>query len=214
MAVMSALTLPTTGLSEVYHVGTLNPSDKGMHGTSFEGHGLSVSLDPERWVEIAQLGGLPWHKLSRKHACFLDFHQTSEQLREEIAFWGIEHGLVTQEEHWTLTYFDDELDSEMVISFPSCEEAVAEALDMEIADEDSIASVHHLISTSKMDEATNQPRNTDALHVLTAMWVEARYPELDGVWWQDDEGPMSAPRGVIMPSRIFGWSIATFEEVA
>lgn len=39
--------LPLLELDSVFHIGTLDPVDKGARGSSLEGHGLSVSLCPE-----------------------------------------------------------------------------------------------------------------------------------------------------------------------
>lgn len=42
----------------------------------------------------------------------------------------------------------------------------------------------------------------DAEDFLLPLYVEREMPDAHGVWWEDEHGPMSAPRGVIVPSKM------------
>ena len=65
----------------------MQTSDKGRHGKSYERKGLSVSLYPEVWEEIAELDGLPWWKSTKNDAIFLSALELSPEQRETIYTW-------------------------------------------------------------------------------------------------------------------------------
>ena len=41
------MNLPIVSFDSVFHIGTLDPADKGSHGSSLEGHGLSFAASEE-----------------------------------------------------------------------------------------------------------------------------------------------------------------------
>ena len=41
--------LPLASFDTVYHIGTLDPADKGSRGSSLEGHGLSFAASRSSW---------------------------------------------------------------------------------------------------------------------------------------------------------------------
>lgn len=49
--------LPILDLDSVVHIGSFGPSDKDSRGSSYEGHGLSVSRDPDEWEALSKFGG-------------------------------------------------------------------------------------------------------------------------------------------------------------
>jgi len=113
-------------LSKVYHVGDLSVSEPAVFraaGESYEGNGLSVSVHPEAWEEIAELGGQKTFVLEKDHPNFLNAHD--EALRKAALEWCLENGFV--EEHlWWRTYGISERDDEY-FEFPDRASALAEA---------------------------------------------------------------------------------------
>lgn len=197
--------LPLRRLSRVCHIGTLDPEDKGPF--SWESHGLSVSLDPERWEEIAKLGGRRWHLLERDQGAFLDYWSMSPKLRRHIASWGISRGLVRRQLVFALHRPDTELADTMITLHATHADALAEA------DEDPDAEIKRTVSypgTAALTARTGMPPpELDAFDAMLVCHVEDAHPHLDGVWWQDRPGPLSAPRGCIVPARLPEWTVST-----
>jgi hypothetical protein len=196
-------TLPTLLLEEAYHIGTLNPADKGKF--SYEGHGLSISLDPERWSWIAELGGNPWWRLSRQGARFLDFWEISDYRKKVITRWGIERGLCTRQICYGFDSYDDELEDTMRWSYDTKAQATEEASEGYGMDEGAVYRTTTLMATEALSCALGGLRTgADCFDHLLVLWVEAN-TDLDGVWWEDTDGPMSCARGVIFPSKLISW---------
>lgn len=74
------------------HIGSLNPGDK--RGFSHEWQGLSVSLHPDAWEQIARLAGPRW-ELSVPGNRFVDFHALDDAARDRIVAWGVERAIET-----------------------------------------------------------------------------------------------------------------------
>ncbi len=102
-----ASSLPVVHISSVFHIGSLDPADKGDQ--SYEGHGLSVSRDPFEWERIAKLGGQTWWRLDCDTGAFCDFHAINKRLRRLIRAWGVEQELVTEGVMWEYSWLDEEL---------------------------------------------------------------------------------------------------------
>src|ERR1035437_2770966 len=123
------MSLPLVSFDSVFHVGTMNAVDKGSHGSSLEGHGLSFAVSEElaeRWCEIAKLGGQSTWELEKPDAHFVDAHRLSKAQRREIKEWGIQAGFVEQITVWQAVRWDDELDEETWMVFESKDEAECE----------------------------------------------------------------------------------------
>lgn len=189
----------------VFHIGTMNADQKGVRGPSYEGSGLSVSVHPEEWEEIAELGGLPWWKLARKDARFLDFHALSSAQRDEIVAWGKVYDLVEAAVVWVVEYEDDEMETTMVREFDTEEEAREEAeyLDAEAPTPKlGLKCTRGLLARMGWTHAC-----ADALDGVAMAYAEDVL-DIDGVWWNDDLAPelLSAPRGVIFRERLDSWN--------
>lgn len=195
--------LPTVDFEELYHVGSLDPKDKGTG--SYEGVGLSVSLHPEEWMEIARIGGTTW-ELTKQGNSFLDYYGLSDEHKEQILRWGLKRGLVESSTIYRVTYYDSEYDEERYMDFFSRKEADEEA---ELLEEDAKVEVvpGSYRSTFKLKKMTRNAPG-DALGALTPVYVEHE-TRLDGVWWDEelDTSRLSAPRGVIVPARLKEWKI-------
>lgn len=113
-------------LSRVYHVGSLDPADKGCHGESYEGDGLSMSVHPEAWIAIARLGGLPTWSTDIGRMCIVDGHELVRD--ESMMHWAAAGGWVTSiHGACRLTYFDVEFECTTSSLFRSRAEAEREA---------------------------------------------------------------------------------------
>lgn len=201
------LRFPVRTFSRLFHVGSMNPEDKGAQGASLEGHGLSVSLHPEDWTRIARLGGHPTWLLHRQGAKFLDVHKLRPLHRQAIINWGLEQGLVQQVTAWR-AYTECDNDERRFSLHATREEALAE-----VDDEDGAESkIEEVPALRPGTELLNMVRGENSLLMtedyLLIAWVERCYPGVDGLWWNDVHDPdsLSAPRGVILPGKLDAWT--------
>jgi len=197
---------------KLWHVGTMKAKHKGEG--SLEGAGLSVSIHPEEWKDIAEIGGPTW-ELTKPGNKFLNFHRLSKPQREQIVQWGIKNGYVTEMSVvWRLEYYDSEADEERYMEYPTKEEAEAE-LGSGYGDNEKVVPVksksgkRSISGTDKLKQRTKNPRADDtvvAFDLLVTVYAEDEL-DCDGVWWQDtfDPASLSAPRGVIFASRLPSW---------
>lgn len=188
---------------ELIHIGTLNPKDKERF--SYEGHGLSVSTCPDEWERIARLGGKPWHTLVKPHHFFLDFHSLTVDQRQQIIDWGVVHHYVYLGEAYQVPQYD-EYGDEYHILCETYDEALAEVVDEEGMDCLPVRC-EVLKVTSKLEDRLQMDLALGlAFDVLVPLYVE-EVLGWDGVFWDDDYGDWSAPRAVIVPSKLSSWRI-------
>jgi hypothetical protein len=193
---------PVLCIPRVAHIGTLDPADKGAF--SWGAHGLSVSLHPDEWEAIARLGGRPWHLLERTGGVFLDYWAPDAKRQRTIARWGVAHGLV--ERRYGYVYARRWWDSELEGTMSSYHATRGEALE-EAGDEGEIRRMLSHPGTARLAQRIGMsPPELDAFAALLLCYVEDEHPDLDGVWWADRHGPLSAPRGAIVPARLAHWS--------
>jgi hypothetical protein len=197
-AEVALISVPVVEKSGLAHVGTLNAADKKSH--SYEGQGLSVSQHPDAWQKIARLSGNV-RKFSRLGR-FLDFHELNDEQREDIATYALAQGWVERADVHYVSYHDDEWEQDMRLEFSDYDEALEEAEAIE-AEVETVSGFKYL----DLPDSTARPGETADFGIVTAAWVNEQRPDLDGVWWDDDldESRLSAPRGVIVPSRIASW---------
>lgn len=202
------LNIVTVSPKPLFHVGTMNVSDKGSRGSSYEGRGLSVSTEPDAWVVIAQLGGLPTHKVSKKGAKFLDFYAlvSKKNNKQTLYQWGKQNGHITLGDVWEVKKEDDEWET----TFVSYTQDEAEAAEEEESGAEVKKVKNFPIPTdAAMEKAgLHKGDRLTSVHECLALLV-AEEVGLDGVWWDDDldEDRMSAPRGVIFPEKLPTWKI-------
>lgn len=199
--VLAGAPVPVIHLEGLTHVGKLDPTSKGTN--SYEGQGLSVSLHPEEWQQIARLGGTVWSIGPAHPARFLDYHELTEPQREEVAEYGTNAGYVTRETVYRVTYWDGEWEEERYFTQKTREDAEYEAEDLDA----TITEVPALIATDTFPDSTVNAGDTDIDQILATVWVNEVATEFDGVWWEDnlDVDTLSAPRGVIVPRAIPAW---------
>ena len=198
-------------ISTVTHIGTLNPSDKGVRGPSHEGLGVSFSMHPQAWESIARLGGNPWWEGNISSCKILDGYSFIDCNKEDLILWGEEEGMVQKVVAYLASWYDDEMESQMEAMFQSYQEAldeVGDLMDEESQVGDSIQKIEALAPTSDLVTAMAAPLSDigkpslSALSDLATLW--AQRSGLDGIWWEDRLDPISysAPRGVIFPKSV------------
>jgi len=202
--------LPVKTLKGLYHVGTLDASKKR---DGYEGAGLSVSTHPDAWKQIAR-GHVTGdtHSATKEGNKFLDAHGLSAAHNEQIKQWALENDYLAQQETVTVCYYDDEMEDDLCSTFNSMADAEAE-YDEELEHMDVSVDKGGIVPTDKLKKETRQNRieSTGVLEFVLPIFAEQQ--GLDGVWWQDklDVNRYSAPRGVIVPSKIKSWKFAVNE---
>jgi len=199
------LPFPLRSICALWHVGTLNLADKSRG--SHEGAGLSVSLHPDAWRVIARgrVRGDDW-TLSKPDGQFLDYHELSDTHLEQITHWGVANGYVEHRTLYQATWFDDELDSELMSLHLTCEEA-----EDECSDPDSVQELPaRLVPTAKLKTRVNGDAPLVLVPDLLATVFAEDVLNVDGVWWEDrlDVYAYSAPRGVISATKLPSWQIS------
>jgi hypothetical protein len=182
------------------HVGSLDASAK--KAWSYEGGGLSVSVNPEEWARIAHLGGPVWN-LTKTDGVFLDYHEMTDAQKAAILAFGLERGYVVEQTGYTAAYFDDEWDQEMSSVYLTRAEAELEAEDNDA----DITEETIIVATALFPDSTVKAGGQWPEQILATVWVEQEAEGLDGVWWEDelDVSRLSAPRGVVVPRNIGDW---------
>lgn len=207
-ALPDARRLPVRAIRRVAHIGTMDAADKGAtFGGSYEGHGLSISLDPHAWEEIAKLGGNRWWEMWNHAGRFIEAHDLTDAQRETIADWGVEQALVEQVTAFRSTHFDEE-GGEYWSLHESVEEAEVESDFEDEEDEEArpVTTEDTLKATHLLEERLGMRSGLDCFDHLLVLYGEDM-TAYDGVWWQDDYGHLSAPRGVIFPGKVADWRV-------
>lgn len=199
--------LPIKSYAIVKHVGSMVASDKRRN--SHEGAGLSVSRHPEEWQEIARgfVHGDTWSgkRSDGTKGRFADYHRITKATLADVERWAVEAGLATPTEIHCFSYEDDELECTRSFAFATEEERDQEAEEHEDAEfftEPGIAATDALREISRHDCGPGF-----ATEMALLAYID-RETDLDGCWWNDvlDVDALSAPRGVITPSRISAWT--------
>lgn len=187
---------PTVSFDELHHVGSLNPNEKWGRGTSYEGSGLSVSRHPDEWRHIARLGNAPTWTFDTSGLSFVDAHQIPDTDEAGIVEWAENAGLVERTQGWAVTWYDDELDSDVTITVTD----PADAAFYEDEEDHNMVEVSTMVPTARMHELVGFEVPDDlAADQAVICFFESEHPEIDGIWWEDrfDPDVLSAPRGVI-----------------
>jgi len=198
-AVVLPTELPVERLAEVFHIGTMRAADKSDF--SYEGSGFSISLDPDAWEAIARLGGLPWWKLSKADGRFLMAHDLTEGRREQISAWGIAEGYAVEITCYEVSRVDDELGGEVTSIYEDIAEAEWEAEECEA----ELTEGRTLKATEKLRQAISVQTDLNCFDHLLGIYAE-QMTDVDGIWWADEYGHLSAPRGVIFRDRLHTWT--------
>lgn len=209
---MSHQNLPLFAVPAVYHFGSMNAEDKGASfAHSLEGHGLSVSTCPHAWQSIARLGGSPLWKMEREGGVFVGMHELRDKAKlwADIREWGIGLQLCEPVLRWRAWSTDEE--GELRYSLHATKEEADLEADEECQETEDNSPVEILVPTEQLAKLMGHTMPDEAAADQVAMmWIEAHYPEIDGVWWREEYAPesLSAPRGAIFRHRMASWECA------
>lgn len=191
---------PLVEISPIWHVGTMDASQKGTD--SYEGAGLSVSTEPYAWMGIARLSG-NLYRLSKETGIFLNFYEMKPRHKQELYRFGMEHELIAPINLYQLSHYDDEWGCVLYREVTSKEKAYQEREEGE-----RISKRKGFCATEKMKHRVRgQATPIQLLDLLSTIYVEDVLL-IDGVWWEEelDRSRLSAPRGVIVPSKVPEWN--------
>jgi hypothetical protein len=184
---------------------------------SWEGIGISVTYAREEYVEA-------WGQIAKigREAVVLThidgtpgrFAISDSDLEKKAITWGIEHGWVKMSPAWRMNYVDEETGDKRYSDFDTEKAARDEAVYL-VEDEGhekvEVIEVSVPKATPKLQTRLRQhfPKGGDVPAEIEAVniYVAAKKPQLDGVWWNDrfDPDALSAPRGVILPHALSRW---------
>jgi hypothetical protein len=200
---MLMIALPLCRLDTVFHVGTLDKTQK--RAFNHEGtHGLSISEHPNAWRRITsgQTAGNTF-TLSKSTGCFVDFHAISDERWELLYTWGVRHGWLTQATRHSYSYFDEEMGQDLTFTFRTHQEAQQEVGE----DGHEIVVLNKLVGTPAFADIVglHQQDNASLVVLLYCMFLT----QYDGIYWHDDlcVGQLSAPRGVITEHKLSSWLV-------
>lgn len=214
------LPLPLRSLSRVWHLGTLNPADRGgLYSSSLEGDCLSVSECPAAWQKIARLGGSPIQELTKPEGQFLDIYAVLDapELRASVLAWALDQGLVVPAQKWRSWNTDEDGEWHYVL----CNTQAQVEAERDGMDDDEAPAGHRgvepmdvVVGTLKLAERLSQTLHEveccDCMDFAILMWARAQ-ASIDGVYWNEELNPgrLSAPRAGIFPERLAEWSVRT-----
>lgn len=215
----------------LFHVGTMDPATKGTG--SQEGHGLSVSRDPDDWRYIAKLPGTEW-VLEKPGHKLLDVHSLPDELRDVIMDWAVEKGFLEPITIFEAVQWDSEFEREMSSVHATYEDALKELPILQRGDQwvwDNIDETP--LEQGEFDDMIRERDGHAATPALMEMMKAGSCPAMgcqaedyaiiayaeqvlgvDGCWWEDDYDPdtLSCPRGVILPEKVASWKVIPAEE--
>jgi len=192
---------PFIDFTEFYHVGTFNPQDK--KADSFEGNGLSVSVDPEAWKQITPLEGSTWKLSKPKGGKFMFASGLTEQNLHEIWNWGLEHNYTELKTLYNAKYFQEGLDEMVTLEFDTKEEYQKQG----IPDDKILKNENAIKNTQKFEDRLGWSLNWTPFIFDIVITFYAEDHGFDGVWWNHlhDVEKRSAPCGVIFKSTLEEW---------
>lgn len=179
--------LPLKHVPTVFHIGTLDPSQRRT--LSYEGPGLSVTTADavDDWRRIARLGANPVHRL--RGGLFLHATAMTGPQWRFVENWGVDQGLVRRERAWQAHTTDEEGDRWSSVH-PSFADALSETHEYD-PDERRIRPTKHTVPLDK------GARGMHGREYALLKFAEATGKR--GVWWSDiNNGAMSAPRGSLI----------------
>lgn len=202
----AVLVTPEDGV-DVWHIGTMEPADRGQRGASLEGPCLSVSVDPLAWRRIARLGGGRLWRLVSPEPVLVDVYATLDAQEGQIFDWARRMGYVLPGVGYRAWRFDDEIEEWCYSLHATRADAENETQEDEgPAGVPAVEQIALVTGTVALAEYCSVPLG----HVLEARtwmmlpWIDAHCPEALGPWWDEAYTPrqLSAPRGGVLPSRL------------
>jgi hypothetical protein len=204
--------LPLKNFSKVYHIGSMDIKNKSNF--SLEGSGLSVSIHPREWSQIARLGGNAIFELVKSNGVFADAYKMNKEHKKTIINWALTNGYLIQKETYKVCWFDDDLEHTVCMEFDNLKKAKDELGNKDEGRELKI-NKKGLLPTEKLKQETQQQAidPSQTFDLLLTIYVE-NTSNYDGVWWSDKLDPLnySAPRGVIFNKMVNSWNAKKIQD--
>lgn len=224
------LLLPVRRIVRLSHRGSLRFENK--QDNQREGTGLAVCLPQhaDTWSAIARLSGTLF-TLTRADGTpglFVDFYSCCEDAArmDIITAWAEAQGYLQRGTRYDLVVADSDDDTatdwdheddiavagadSTIQRFPFLTRAEAEAQLGAGWEDAQIEEVEAWLPTEAMQAACQWTRAPLAFvdDLVVVLYVEHCRPDLDGVWWDDDDVPtaLSCPHGVIARHRLVHWT--------
>ncbi len=200
----------TIQVQDVYHIGTLMKSQRSS--LNYEGKGLSVSVHPKEWRIICRgkIEGNPF--LLSNTDCKLAVFNKSDALLSTLQHFGMINGLITVEQQFSYTYYDDEAKSHFIECFKTVESLQAEHDDDDI----DFEMVDVVVPTEKLIKAMTPVKVSDVnpFEELFNIYIQERFEDYDGIWFNRplDVLCYQAPAGLIFDHKKENWLIQQVEE--
>lgn len=185
--------IPCRHVVDLWHIGTLDLSDKAKKSYSLEGNLFSMSQCPYSWLGIARLGGGSLYH-SGKGFLLVDMHRLMDAatpelqaLKDTIIAYGKDQGLCQQTIKTYHVYWDDELEAEVAERIDSDDIDPDEG--MEIVEKDFLEPSDSLVALHRITH------RQDAFEFVAIEWLR-KHTCADGVVWMETLDPLrySAPR--------------------
>lgn len=223
--------IPLIRLDHVFHVGSLDKADRGLsHRVSQEGSGLSVSLCPNAWADIAGLGDV-MYEMTFPGAGFVDILSVKGPARAAIVAWATVAGYVEPTSQFRSWDWDPDGEEWRSSLHATADEAEAEVrFSMMLDDDEDLEDVklphrlprgaRRLVEPVAITSLTELGRRRaagfgdgiDAWDFAVMFWAEdvlrPEDPTVMGVWWRERFAPelLSAPRGAIFDEAVSGFA--------
>lgn len=189
----------------LYHIGDL--TNKQQRDNSYESNTLSVSVHPEEWIKIAKLGGKNKYSLFKSNAKFLNIISVENDnlLMKNITNWGILNNYIYLDTLYKVSYYDDEMECELISLYNTHLEAEKEAP----TPEDITVIKNSLLSTQNLNDKRNNGKEIEPINVKRFLIFQYAQEalKLDGIWIDSklDVYNYQAPAGGIF--NINDWKI-------
>jgi len=200
--------LPSLHFDRVAHIGHFPQRPGGAARLSYEGIGLSVSVYPDAWSQIARLSGEEmWlQRIDGQPGRFVDGYA----VRKQAFAHGLKVGWLQSVPGWRVSYFDDDFDQDRFYETRDPEDAEGAREEGHQVDECTI-SIATGDLRARLQSYLGPDRDVEGATEgeVVNRYVHAVDASADGVWWQHELDPsvLSAPAGLILPERIADWRV-------
>ena len=144
-------------------------------------------------------------RLTRPDHTFLDYTALTGDQHAEITAWGLLRGYLTWDTGFRIDYLDPVTGDARHVLVPDRAAAVS-AEDAVEGLAALVTEVPLLTATARFPDPLMHPGAPVPLLALTAVWLAAEHPTVDGIWWTvGPEDPLSGPGGLILPARLTDW---------
>jgi len=201
-------TIPTINIPEIFHIGSMQASDKG--DSSYEGSGLSVSPYPDEWTKIARLSGSLFKISKDGGIAFVDHNSVihDSDTMSEIINVALAEDILVKAPVFYFEYCDG--DTEVEQCFDDEADAITEAEGMyKVLKRDGYRCTDKAAAFMCRKSISVCEAETVAI-----LYFSETKTNFDGVYWDDEYDPyaLSAPRGVIFKKSLRDMFVSMAED--